>query len=82
MAVADEHVHYNKALPELVEDMIISKKIIVDKLFNDDAYDGNDIFRCLSNNGILPCIKVMKNDQVILNIACNPYKPVSTSPKK
>ncbi len=34
----------------------------VGKLFADDgAYDGNDIFRCLSDNGILPCIRIRKN---------------------
>ncbi len=32
------------------------------KLFADDgAYEGNDIFRYLGENGILPCIKVRKN---------------------
>ena len=30
----------------------------------DDAYDGNEIFRHLSDNGILPCIKVRKNSRV------------------
>ena len=36
-------------------------------LFADDgAYDDNDIFRYLSDNGILPCIKVRKNAQVRL----------------
>jgi hypothetical protein len=38
------------------------KKIIIGKLIADGAYDGNNIFRCLStDNGILPCIKVRKN---------------------
>ena len=62
---ADEHVHDGKALPELVENTIKSYKII-DKLFGDGAYDSNDIFKYLSDNGILPCIKVRKNAQVRL----------------
>ena len=61
--VTDEHVHDSKALPELVENIIKSDKII-GKLFGDGAYDGNDIFRYLGDNGILPCIKVRKNARV------------------
>ncbi len=30
----------------------------------DGAYEGNDIFRYLADNGILPCIKVRKNARV------------------
>ena len=30
----------------------------------DGAYEGNDIFKYLSDNGILPCIKVRKNPKV------------------
>ncbi len=59
----DEHVHDSKALPELVNDIIKSDSIVAEigKLFADDgAYDGNDIFRYLGDNGILPCIKVRK----------------------
>ena len=41
-----------------------SRKITISKLFADGAYDGNDIFRYLSDNGILPCIKVRKNAKV------------------
>jgi hypothetical protein len=63
MKVTDEHVHDSKALPELVDDIIKSDKII-GKLFADGAYDGNDIFRYLLDNGILPCIKVRKNARV------------------
>jgi len=63
--VTDEHVHDSKALPELVDDIIKSnKKITIGKLFADGAYEGNDIFRYLSDNGILPCIKVRKNARV------------------
>ena len=63
--VTDEHVHDSKALPELVENVIESdKKITIGNLFADGAYDGNEIFRYLSDNGILPCIKVRKNSRV------------------
>ncbi len=65
MKVTDEHVHDSKALHELVENIIKSNKII-GKLFADGAYDGNDIFRYLTDNGILPCIKVRKNSRVRL----------------
>jgi len=65
--VTDEHVHDSKALPELVDDIIKSDNMTtLGKLFADGAYDGNDIFRCLSDNGILPCIKVRKNAKVRL----------------
>ena len=63
MKVTDEHVHDSKALPELVENIIKSNKII-GKLFGDGAYDGNDIFRYLGDNGIQPCIKVRKNSRI------------------
>ena len=63
---ADEHVHDSKVLPELVNGAIkLDKKITIGELFADDgAYEGNDIFRCLGDNGILPCIKVRKNARV------------------
>ena len=49
----DEHVHDSKALPKLVNGVIKSNSMtIIGKLFADGAYDGNDIFRCISNNGI------------------------------
>ncbi len=66
--VTDEHVHDSKALPQLVEDIIKSDGMTtaIGKLFADGAYDSNDIFRCLSDNGILPCIKVRKNAKVRL----------------
>jgi len=65
MKVTDEHVHDSKALPELVDEAIKSdKKITIGKLFADGAYDGNDIFRYLGDNGIQPCIKVRKNSRV------------------
>jgi hypothetical protein len=64
----DEHVHDSKALPELVDNIIKSDSMTAaatGKLFADDgAYEGNDIFRYISDNGILPCIKVRKNARV------------------
>ncbi len=66
---ADEHVHDSKALPELVVENIIKsdRQLTVGKLLVDDAYDSNDIFRCLADdNGILPCNKVRKNAKVRL----------------
>ena len=64
--VTDEHVHDSKTLPELVENIIESdKKITIGNLFAEDgAYDGNEIFRYLGDNGILPCIKVRKNSKI------------------
>ncbi len=65
MNVTDEHVHDSKALPELVNNVIKSDSITtIGKLFVDGAYDGNDIFRYLGDNVILPCIKVRKNAKV------------------
>jgi hypothetical protein len=58
MKVTDEHIHDSNVLPELVENIIKSNSVTVGKLFADGAYDNNDIFRYLSDNGILPCIKV------------------------
>ena len=64
--VTDERVHDSKALPGLVNDVIKSdKRITIGKLIAEyGAYDGNEIFRYLSDNGILPCIKVRKNSIV------------------
>ena len=65
MKVTDEHVHDSKVLPELIDNVIESdKQITIGKLLADGAYDGNVIFRYLSDNGILPCIKVRKNSRV------------------
>jgi hypothetical protein len=65
MKVTDEHVHDGKVLPELVDNVIESdKQITIGKLFADGAYDDNEIFRYLGDNGILPCIKVRKNSRV------------------
>ena len=64
--VTDEYVHDSKALPELVENIIKSDSMTttIGKLFADGSYDGNEIFRNLGDNGILPCIKVRKNSRV------------------
>ncbi len=56
MKVTDEHVHDSKALPELAGDIIKSNSttttaIVVGKVFAYGAYDGNDVFRCLADNG-------------------------------
>jgi hypothetical protein len=65
MKVTDEQVHDSKALPGLVDDVMKSdRKITIGKLFADGAYEGNDIFGYLEDNGILPCIKVRKNARV------------------
>ena len=67
MRVTDEHVHDGRAVPELVDGVTKPHgKTTVCKLFADGAYDGNDIFRYLSDNGILPCIKLRKNARVML----------------
>ena len=34
------------------------------KVFADGAYDSNAVFKCLADNGILPCIKVRRNARV------------------
>jgi Transposase DDE domain len=63
--VTDEHAHDSKMLPELVNNVMKSdKEIAIGKLFADGAYEGNEIFRYLGDNGILPCINVRKNARV------------------
>src|SRR6476469_3879025 len=65
--VTDEHVHDSKALRDLVDNIIKSDSVTttaIGKLFADGSYDGNDVFRCLADNGILPCIKVRKNAKI------------------
>lgn len=61
--VTAKHVHNDsKALHELVNGVIKSNnKITINKLIADGAYEGNDIFRYLGDNGIQPCIKVRNN---------------------
>ncbi len=60
MKVTDEHVHDSKGLPKLVCDFLKSDKTI-GKLFGDGAYDNNNIFRYLLDDGISPHIRVRKN---------------------
>ena len=64
MKVTDEHVHDKKMLPKLVADIAKSKKSITlfGKILADGAYDSNDVFECLADNGILPCIKVRRRN--------------------
>ncbi|HEY6535445.1 MAG TPA: transposase, partial [Candidatus Nitrosocosmicus sp.] len=64
--VTDARVHDSKALPGLVNDVIkLEKRITVGKLIAEDgAYEDNEIFRHLGDNGILPCIKVKKNSRI------------------
>jgi hypothetical protein len=66
--VTDEHIHDGKVLPELVDNIIKSDNVTtIIKLFADDgAFDSNDIFRYLSDNRILPCIKVRNNANIKL----------------
>jgi hypothetical protein len=80
---ADEHVHDSKALPELVNGVMKSdKKIVIGKLIADGAYDGNEIFRYLGDNGILPCIKVRKNSRVRWNKGKNILRNLSVLSQK
>ena len=64
MEITDEHVHDNRMLPTLVDDLVKSNEYIIDKFLADGAYDSNDTFRYLSENGIISCIKVRKNSRV------------------
>jgi len=48
--VTDEHVHDSKVLPILVDNIIKSKDMRIDKVFTDGAYDSNAVFRCLADN--------------------------------
>jgi hypothetical protein len=63
MEVTDEHVHDNKMLPKLVNS-ISNDGFVSDIVLGDGAYDSNGTFRFLSENGIIPCIKVRKNSRV------------------
>jgi hypothetical protein len=64
MNVTDEHVPDGRVLPQLVEEVVKLKGNMINKLLADGAYDSNDIFRCLSEYGITPCIKVRNNARV------------------
>jgi hypothetical protein len=47
-----------------VDDIAKSKHMTVDKILADGAYDSNAVFRCLTDIGILSCIKVRRNARV------------------
>jgi hypothetical protein len=80
MKVTDEHVHDNKALPEMVNCVMESdKKIIIGKLFVDGIHDSNDIFGYLRDTGKSPLIKVRKSARIRLKRGKYPYKPISFS---
>ncbi len=66
MDITDEHVHDSKMLPLLIDEIVKTNGSVLDKLLADGAYYSNDIFRFLSENGILPCIKVRKNARIRL----------------
>jgi hypothetical protein len=67
MEVTDEHIHDSKMLPKLVEDILsINGCIMIDKILADGAYDSNDIFRYLSEKGIIPCIKAVSYTHLTL----------------
>ncbi len=79
MSYATKH-HDSKVLPELVDDVIKSDHmtaLAIGKLFADGAYEGNNIFRYLSDNGILPCIKVRKNARIKLKKGKNIIRNLS-----
>jgi hypothetical protein len=79
--VTDEHVHDDsKMLPQLIEDVTKSNHMSADKVFADGAYDSNEIFRCLADNEILPCIKVRRNAKV--NKTNNIHRNLSVISKK
>lgn len=65
MEVTDERKHDSKMLPKLVEDILsINCSSMINKILGDGAYDSNYTFKYLSENGIMPCIKVRKNSRV------------------
>jgi hypothetical protein len=51
----------------MVEDITKSNNMtatIVKLVADDGDYESNDIFRCPVDNGIMPCIKVWKNERI------------------
>ena len=64
MEITDEHVHDNRVLPRLVDNISIDGFVVIDRVLGDRAYDSNATFKYLSENGIMPCIKVRKNSRV------------------
>src|SRR6476646_3525004 len=84
MKVTDEHVHDKKMLPKLVADIAKSKKSITlfGKILADGAYDSNDVFECLADNGILPCIKVRSRNARVNKEANNTIRNMSVISQK
>ena len=84
MKVTDEHVHDKKMLPKLVCDIAKSKKSITlfGKILADGAYDSNDVFECLADNGILPCIKVRSRNARVNKEANNTIRNMSVISQK
>ena len=82
--VTDEHVHDKKMLPKLVADIAKSKKSITlfGKILADGAYDSNDVFECLADNGILPCIKVRSRNARVNKEANNTIRNMSVISQK
>ena len=72
LKITDEHVHDNKMLPELVED--ISKNNNIQKVLVDGAYDSKDNFKYLDELKITSVIKVRKNSSIKNNANCMPRK--------
>ena len=52
MEVTDEHVHDNKVLPRLVNNISNDGFVVVDRVLGDGAYDSNDYFQILSEKGL------------------------------
>ena len=84
MKITDEHVHDKKMLPRLVGDIAKSKKSITlfGKILEDGAYDSNDVFECLADNGILPCIKVRSRNARVNKEANNTIRNISVISQK
>jgi hypothetical protein len=46
--------------PKLAKDIKKSNHILICKVFADGAYESNVVFKCLVDNGMLPCILTKK----------------------
>jgi hypothetical protein len=85
----DEHVHNDssKELPELVDNIIKSDSMTttttIDKLFADGgAYEGNDIFRNLGDNGVAMYQSKKKNAKVRWKKGRNFFRNLSVLAQK
>ncbi len=54
MKVTYEHVHDSEILPNVVDAILKTNGDLVDQLLADGAYDSNEIFRYVSENGSTP----------------------------